>query len=347
MKKEPIEQAAITALQGCLEKIPFLQIDRIESPKANNGSDIQVEVHVQGQTRLLLAQVKNNGQPRIARLAAYELKDCLGRTPDAYGIFIAPYISTEAGKICEDAGIGYLDLAGNCLLSFETIYIRQTGAPNPKVQKRDLRSLYSPKAERILRTMLTEPQRIWKTAELAQAAEISLGQVANVKKLLLDREWIRVETAGMCLGNPTSLLDEWAQTYNFQRNRVFDCYALAEIPEIEAQLAEACQQQGIRYALTGFSSAARISPMVRYQKASIYVDGDIGRLVKELDWKLVSSGANISLLLPYDDGVFYGLKDIDGIAIASPVQTFLDLQNYRGRGQEAAQSVRKEMEKTW
>ncbi len=347
MKNEPIEQAAITALQECLEKIPFLKIDRIESPKANNGSNIQVEVRIQGQTCLLLAQVKNNGQPRIARLAAYELKDRLGHSPNAYGIFVAPYISPDAGKICEDAGIGYLDLAGNCLLSFETIYIRQTGASNPKVKKRDLRSLYSPKAERILRAMLTEPQRIWKTAELAQAAEVSLGQVANVKKLLIDREWIRIETDGMRLGNPTALLDEWAQTYNFRLNQVIDCYALAEIPEIEAQLAEACLQQSIRYALTGFSSAARIAPMVRYQKASAYVDGDIDRLVKELDWKLVPSGANISLLLPYDDGVFYELRDVDEIAIASPVQTFLDLQNYRGRGQEAAQAVRKEMEKTW
>ncbi len=151
MKKEPIEQTAITALQGCLEKIPFLQIDRIESPKANKGGDIQIEIRVQGQPRLLLVQVKNNGQPRIARLAVYELKDRLAGKSDAYGIIIAPYISPDAGKICEDAGIGYLDLAGNCLLSFETIYIRQTGAPNPKVQKRDLRSLYSPKAERILR----------------------------------------------------------------------------------------------------------------------------------------------------------------------------------------------------
>jgi hypothetical protein len=62
------------------------------------------------------------------------LKDCLSGKSDAYGIFIAPYISPDAGKICEDAGIGYLDLAGNCLLSFETIYIRQAGAPNPKVQ---------------------------------------------------------------------------------------------------------------------------------------------------------------------------------------------------------------------
>ncbi len=347
MKIKPIEQAAITALQECLEKIPFLQMGRIENPNTNLGSEIRIEIRAQGQPRLLLAQVKNNGQPRLARLAVYELKDRLAGKADAYGIFIAPYISPNAAKICEDAGIGYLDLAGNCLLSFETIYIRQTGAANPKVQKRDLRSLYSPKAERILRVLLNEPRRIWKTAELAQAAEVSFGQVANVKKLLLDREWLRLETDGMRLGNPTALLDEWAQTYNFRRNQVIDCYALAEIPEIEALLAEACQQRGIRYALTSFSSAARLAPMVRYPKASVYVDGDIEPLVKELDWKPVSSGANVSILYPYDSGVFSGARDVDEITITAPVQTFLDLQSMRGRGQEAAQAVRKEMEKKW
>jgi hypothetical protein len=119
--------------------------------------------------------------------------------------------------------------------------------------------------------MANDPRRTWKTAELAQAAEVSLGQAANVKKLLLDREWVRVETDGMRLVNPSALLDEWARTYNFRRNQVFDCYALAEIPEIETLLAEACQQRGIRYALTGISSAARLAPMVRYQKASVRV----------------------------------------------------------------------------
>ena len=99
--------------------------------------------------------------------------------------------------------------------------------------------------------------------------------------------------------------------------------------------------------MTGFSSAARIAPMVRYKKASAYVDGDIDMLIKTMEWKPVPSGANISLLLPYDDGVFYNTRTVDEIMIVAPVQTYLDLQYYRGRGQEAAQAIRKEMEKTW
>jgi hypothetical protein len=342
MKDQSLIQIAQTALQDCLKTIPFLQIVHIET----SGNDFQVVVGIKENVRSLLVKIKNNGQPRIARQAVYELKDSLKIKTDTYGIIFAPYISPDAGKICGDAGIGYLDLAGNCLLSFETVYIRQTGTPNPKILKRDLRSLYSPKAERILRALFMEPQRIWKLTELAQTVGVSLGQVSNVKKLLLDKEWARAPFGGLTLTRMEALLDEWALAYNFRRNEVQDYYAMAEIPEIEAQIADSCRQLGLRYALTGFSSAARIAPMVRYQKASVYVQGDVPSMAQTLGWKSVQSGANISLLIPYDDGVFYGAKDQDEISITAPLQTYLDLQNYRGRGQEAAQAVRKEMEKS-
>jgi len=347
VKYQSIEQVALTVLKECLERVPFLQIDRIELSELDNQADFWLQVRIQDHSRLLLVEIKNNGQPRMARLAVYRLKEYLSNETDAYGIFIAPYISSEAGKICEEAGIGYLDLAGNCLISFETVYIRQTGAPNPNIQKRDLRSLYSPKAERILRVLLNDPKNSWKMIDLAQSAKVSLGQVANVKKLLLDREWLSKSVDGISLTNPTALLDEWSQTYNFRRNEVQECYALAELPEIEAQLAETCRRLGLQYALTGFSGAARIAPMVRYQKASVYVQRDVSSLIEALGWKAVTTGSNISLFIPYDDGVFYGAKEIDEIAIASPLQTYLDLQSVRGRGQEAAQAVRKAIEKTW
>jgi hypothetical protein len=101
-------------------------------------------------------------------------------------------------------------------------------------------------------------------------------------------------------------------------------------------LAEICQWLSLDYVLTGFSRTARIAPMVRYQKASAYVKGDMSTLIESLGWKAVSSGANVSLIIPYDDGVFFGMNRIDEIGIAAPVQTYLDLQSIRGRGQEAA-----------
>jgi hypothetical protein len=51
----------------------------------------------------------------------------------------------------------------------------------------------------------------------------------------------------------------------------------------------------------------------------------------------VPSGANVTLLVPYDSGVFYGARAYDDISVVSPVQLYLDLVSYKGRGEEAAQ----------
>jgi len=340
------KQAAL-ALQKQLGKIPFLQLEQIVMPDLNIQEDLLFRMGIKDTSRLLVVKTDNNGQPRSARLATYLLKEQLSKLANAYGVFFAPFITPEAGKICTDAGIGYLDMAGNCLISFETIYIHQTGIPNPAVQKRELRSMYSPKGERILRVLMLNPNRTWKMIQLAQDAEVSLGQVANIKKLLLDREWLQVSQEGVSLANPAALLDEWTGAYKYQRSVIRDYYAMREIPEIERQLAETCRQFGMIFSLTGFSSAARIAPMVRYQKASAYVQGDVDSLINDLGWTEVSSGANVSLLVPYDEGVFFGKSEVDEIWITSALQTYLDLQSVRGRGQEAALVIRKELEKTW
>src|SRR5205823_13422802 len=114
----------------------------------------------------------------------------------AYPVFFAPYIAPTAAAICDQYEVGYIDLAGNCRLAFNQVYIRREGFPNPSVQKRDLRSLYSPRAERILRVLLAAGKQSWRMQELADEARVSLGQAANVKKLLSDREWIEAEAGG-------------------------------------------------------------------------------------------------------------------------------------------------------
>ncbi len=109
--------------------------------------------------------------------------------------------------------------------------------------------------------------------------------------------------------------------------------------EIESDLAKACDGEGIRYALTGFSGAARYAPSVRYQRAMAYVSRDVERMVKLLSLKEVTSGANVTFLIPYDEGVLYGARSVEGICIASPVQVYLDLLGMKGRGEEAAQAI--------
>lgn len=64
--------------------------------------------------------------------------------------------------------------------------------------------------------------------------------------------------------------------------------------------------------------------------------------------KEVTSGPNVSVLEPYDEGVFYGLQEIDGTNVVSDIQLYLDLKNYKGRGEEAAEFLYEQrLRKLW
>jgi hypothetical protein len=174
---------------------------------------------------------------------------------------------------------------------------------------------------------------------LSNEVKVSLGEVANVKKALVDREWATVSKDGFSLIDPAKLLEGWAQNYSHLKNLARDYYTLKSVPEVESELAKVCQERGIKYALTGFSGAARLAPAVTYQRAMIFIEDTEENIPALLELKEVPSGANVTLFKPYDEGVFYGLRPVDNIDIASPVQIYLDLVNVKGRGEEAAQAL--------
>ena len=329
------------ALRACLQRAPFLEIESLER-EVKVGDvciDIVATVRIAKQRQRLALAVKNNGQPRVARMAAYQLARVQEDESDVYGVFAAPYISPQTAEICVKEKIGYLDIAGNCRLTFGQVYIEQEGNPNPFAEKRDLRSLYSPKAARVLRVLLTDPKKPWRMQALAEEAEVSLGQVSNVKSLLEDREWLKSSDAGLLLKDPESLLSEWSANFNSRKNVPRNYYTLKSIAEMETELASTCEGERTTYALTGFSGAARYAPSVRYQRVMAYVSRDVERIAKILSLKEVASGANVTLFTPYDEGVLYGTRQIDGVCIASPVQVYLDLLGVKGRGEEAAKAI--------
>ncbi|MDY6953131.1 MAG: type IV toxin-antitoxin system AbiEi family antitoxin [Thermodesulfobacteriota bacterium] len=340
--REELEERAEKALRACLSKVPFLRIEEMKKEPFRDevGPDFLFRLTLaHGEQQELVVEVKTNGQPRLAREAANQLWRYRDSYPEAYGVFIAPYISPKAAEICIQEDIGYADLSGNCRLHFGQVYIEREGKPNAFAEKRDLRTLYSPKAERVLRVLLNHPKRPWKIAELAAEAQVSLGQVSNVKKLLNDREWIHTQRGGFGLDEPGELLKEWAENYSFRKNLARGFYSLKGVPEIEADLAQACRRKGLVFALTSFSGAARMAPAVRYQTVVAYID-EVGEdLAPLLGLKEVTTGANVSLVSPYDRGILYGAREVEGIQVASPIQIYLDLRSFRGRGEEAAQAL--------
>jgi len=336
------ETEAAEALLGCLKQAPFLTAVDLECGVplgADARADVLARVKSPTSERAIIAEVKPSGQPRLARIAVDTLYRYTSLVPNAYGVFMAPYISQRAADICAEAGFGYADLAGNCRIAFDEVYIRIEGNTNPNAAKRELRSLYSPRAERVLRALLVSPRRSWKLQELAYEAGVSVGQAFNVRKLLREREWVAAASGGFTLSDPGALLAEWSDNYKGRRSSAREFYSMKSVADIEADLAQACAGLGSRYALTGFSGSARYAPFVRYQRATAFVADGIDQLARTMALKEVPSGGNVMLLTPYDEGVFYGAQLVGDDRVVAPVQCYLDVQGMASRGEEAAEAL--------
>ena len=320
---------------------------RKETRSKESAADIVLEVKFPGKDKVkrLLCEVKAEGFPKYLRLAARQLKQLRSTDSSTYPVVITPYVSEEGRKICKEESVGFLDLSGNCFLQFDGTYIEVKGNPNKYPTERKIKSIYKGKSSRVLRVMLLQPDRRWTFRDLAQEAVLSIGQIFKVVSRLEELDFIeRSEELGLKLRKPSELLNAWRTEYSFKENKVFNFYSIDSLSDLERKITEECRRRQLRYAMTLFSGASRVAPFTRYNQVFAYVDDPID-MADKVGWKTVESGANIVLLQPFDEGVYYSAQIKDDVEIVSTIQLYLDLYNYRGRGREQAEFIRSQLMK--
>jgi hypothetical protein len=341
------------------ESTNFIKVKEIKSevkglfPELQVKPDLIAEVQTRDKRKYLLVfEVKSAGQPRYTRMAASLLKNMIGNRRNWYGVFAATFISEESKQICRENGIGFIDLAGNCLFTFDNVYLSIEGRPNPYPSTRPLKSVFSTKSTRALRILLCNPRKEWFVKDLANEANISLGQASNIKQRLLEFEFIEETGSGkdlkFKLKNPESLLRKWSDNYSYRKNKIRNFYSLDDVRALENKMIDYFKENRVSYGFTLTSGASRVAPFLRYNTIFSYVKDDIDRLTKDLNLKEVTSGPNVSILEPYDEGVLYGLQEFDGTNVVSDIQLYLDLKSYKGRGEEAAEFLYEQrLRKLW
>jgi hypothetical protein len=288
------------------------------------------------------------GQPRHVSNGCLVLKDRLenAKGGHVYGVMVAPFLSAESARLCTDAGMGFMDLAGNARLSFDKVYIERQAADNPFKEKRSLQSLFTAKAGRVLRVLLTPPLRSWKVVELRSAAHVSLGQVSNVRKLLLDRQLASADDEGFRVTNPEALVRAWQVVYEPRPLSRETAYTVLHGQALEdatlAALAEA--DRGAHAVLASYSAALWYAPYVRQATRFFYADKTGKAILKRhLNTQAVERGENIVILEPREDDVFAGRVEASpGIWCTGLVQTWLDISKGGERGAEAADHLLQE-----
>jgi hypothetical protein len=332
---------AFQSFYSILSKVPFVTFKYAKAGTRSRAAaeDSIVNAFIEDKPVKFILEAKSQGEPRLIRIAINQLKDYLKNAKDTYGILAAPYLSDASRQICKEAGVGCIDLAGNALIAVGNIFIDIGGVPNPFPSSRISKSVFSPKSSRVLRVLLSDPAKRWYVEDLSREAGISIGLTSRVKQSLLAMEWIREENKSFNLVKPEEVLNQMAGNYSYRKNQAFSYYSMLSEEELEAAVKKECEKRKYRYGLALFSGARKVAPFVRFMRFFSYVDGGIEDIAAALRLKKVESGANVTLLQPYDEGIFYGLQNIRGTNVVSDIQLYLDLKGYKGRGEEAAQAI--------
>src|SRR5436309_7778531 len=239
-----------------------------ESADSRIGSqtaDLVSRFRLAGQDHTVVVEVSSLGQPRQIRASVTRLNEIRRELPGAHPVAAAVYIGPQSARILKNNGLGFVDLSGNCYLAFENVLIEKEGKRNVRPSTRPLRSLFAPRATRVVRVLLIEPARAWRLEELGKAAGVSLGHTHNVVKRLQELAWVEHdESQRIRLGKPADLLESWCESYTYRANEIGSYAAPERVTRaFLSAIARAATAEGRRYAFTLNAGLSLVAPSLR------------------------------------------------------------------------------------
>lgn len=306
--------------------------------------DLLVQFKMGTTEHRLALEITYLGQPREIRGTMTRLVEIRRDLPEVYPLAVSQYISPQSAALLKRNGFGYLDLSGNCYLSFGNVLIQKEGKPNSRPSTRPLKSLFAPRATRVVRTLLVDAQHAWRLEELAKSADVSLGHAHNVVKRLEQLSWVeRDEHQRIQLSRPGDLLDGWVDSYSYRLNRMQTYFSPERITRrLVGDIARAAQGESRRYAFTLHSGAALVASNVRLPAIHCYLEGNPEPIARSLGLRPGEGEGNVYLMTPYDEGVFHAPIEKGGVLVVSLPQLYADLYHYERRGREQAAYLRRE-----
>jgi len=243
-------------------------------------------------------------------------------------LLVADYLTPGSREILEEAGVNYIDVAGNVLvrLSRPTVLLRerantgrQPSAPGP------VRSLRGGKAARIVRALcdVTPP---FSAHDLASMAGTTAGYVSKVLALLDLEALVERRPRGPLEAVVwPALLRRWAADYGLLSSNTCRLYLAPQgIAAFQGEMATVAQRdKAFRYAFTGSFAASRRAPVAPPSLLFCYVD-DIAGVAEETELIPTSGAGNVYLCEPFDPVVFERTWEEAGSVFAALSQVAVD-----------------------
>jgi hypothetical protein len=286
-----------------------------------------------GKQAMLLVEVQRTLEPKDVEPAVEELRSQADAGVGAV-LVVAPFLGPRARAKIQAAGAGYIDLAGNMLVSLEkpAIFIERQGADvNPDPTQRPARSLKGAKAARIVRALLDFHGPLG-TRQIASLTGTDPGYVSRILDLL-DREDLitRRPRGPVERVNWRDLLIRWTQDYSvIESNRVSSYLEPRGIDALLTKLRTLEPDSRALYALTGSLAVPRAATVAPARMGMVYVQ-DALEWARLLALTPTTTGANVLLIESMDSVAWARSREVDGLTSVSPTQCVADLLTGPGR----------------
>jgi len=296
--------------------------------------------------RTFAVAVKAAASAASVALAAKRLRESADRMrPPATPLVVVPFMGDVGRRVCEEAGVNWLDLSGNAHIMVGDLRIRFEGRPNKFRAVGRPADVFAPKSARVVRWLLIHADQSVSQREIARATDMDEGFVSRiVARLEREHYIIRDERSAVRARDPNLLLDAWRERYDFPRHHLIRGHVAARSGEsLLRSVAEALNTEKIEYAATGLAAAWMFTHFAAFQLTTIYLAADPSdALLRGFAFREEARGANVWLVIPKDAGVFHGGVSEGGVHCVHPVQAYLDLKDQPERAAEAAERLRAE-----
>lgn len=373
-----LDRLARPTLEALLRDSGWAIAEFVDGPRLPGGLSADHEARLQcgaARARLLVRRLRHP-RPGALREWARSVEAMVGddeEIPTAPALFTAR-VTPALARTLRELGVGYYDLYGACLLRWPGLFIDRDGqdAPiwgeeewpgvtelvdRPGLSAQSVFGSRSLMRHRVLRVMLSWPERQWRQKDLAKITGVDPAGVHRVVSYLIQEHYADHEGRGpskvVFLTRPGELLNTWAgywrEVWQSLQRAAGSFYSLGANPDaVKQDLIGAAAASGGRLGFTLAAGSDYFGAYLRDDRVHAYFGGNGGDLARRAGLDAVDRGANVVLLPLRDEGLLYlpqpvETGDAPHAGPVCPVQLYLDMRAAGGRYAEQAEALRSEV----
>jgi hypothetical protein len=271
--------------------------------------------------------------------AALDLRRAIEAGP-RWPVLVTDRAPPSVREACQRERLGLIDQAGTIILHEGPTYVHVEG--REQVRRRPRANLFQEKGARVLRCLLESPGTALQAKEIAARTRTSFSYCYALLLRLEGEGFVerRTPRTGFRLVRPVDLLRKWLDSGYRAAASVEPFYAPAIGARELDRLAQRLEGSHVPFAFTLLAAIPAAEVMTGGLPYGLYLGGDVGPVVEELQLRKVTPH-NFLVLRPEADAATacYGVFR-KGMRFVSRPQLVLDLARHGGaRGREQAEHV--------